>query len=196
MDLSRREFLKLSGASAGGLFLPAGFAATALAASDTLFPLHKPIGEGRSICPYCSCGCGLVVATDRTGHVINCEGDPDHIINQGALDPKSIAVTQLSQSKDRLGKVKYRAPGSAAWEEKDWDWAISEIAKRIQATRDSTWVPTAKVKIGDQETDVAVNRTEGIAWLGGAANNSEDCYLATKLMRSLGVVYLEHQARI
>jgi len=196
MDLSRREFLKLSGASAGGLFLPAGFAAKAVAASDILFPLHKPIGEGHSICPYCSVGCGLVIATDNTGHVINCEGDPDHIINQGALDPKSISVTQLSQSKDRQGKVKYRAPGSAAWEEKDWDWAMSEIAKRFQATRDATWVPTAKVKIGDQETDVAVNRTEGVAWLGGAANNGEDCYLATKLMRSLGVVYIEHQARI
>ena len=196
MDLSRRDFLKLCGMSAGGLLLPTGFAARALGASGILFPLHKPIGEAHSICPYCSVGCGLVIATDNTGHVINCEGDPDHPINQGALDPKSVSVTQLSQSKDRLAKVKYRAAGSSSWEEKDWDWAISEIAKRTQSTRDATWVPTAKVKIGDQETDVAVNRTEGIAWLGGAANNGEDCYVATKLMRALGVVYLEHQARI
>ncbi len=195
MELSRREFVKLSGATFGGLFLPADLAQS-LAESGVTMPLHKPIGEGHSICPYCSVGCGLVVATDETGHVINCEGDPDHIINRGALDPKSVSITQLSQSKDRLTKVRYRAPASAAWEEKDWDWAVSEIAKRVQATRDATWVPTVKVKAGDQETEVAVNRAEGLAWLGGAANNNEDCYIATKLMRSLGVVYLEHQARI
>jgi formate dehydrogenase major subunit len=86
----------------------------------------------------------------------------------------------------------YRAPGSAEWEEKTWDWAITEIASRIKKTRDESWVAT--VKVGDK--DVPVNRTEGLALLGGAANNSEDCYLYSKLARALGVAYLEHQARI
>ena len=119
-------------------------------------------------------------------------GDPDNPINRGVLDPKSLATRQLSTSPLRLGKVMYRAAGSDKWEEKSWDWAISEIAKRIKQTRDETFVRT--VKVGDK--DVTVNRTEGIAWLGGAANNSEDCYLGTKFSRALGLAYLEHQARI
>ena len=86
----------------------------------------------------------------------------------------------------------YRAPGSSEWEEKSWDWAVSEIAQRIKKTRDESWVSSVKV----DDKDVPVNRTEGLAWLGGAANNNEDCYLSSKLARSLGVVYLEHQARI
>ena len=188
MQLSRRDFFKLGGVSAGGLLLPR-LPATTVAAR---FPLRKKVGEKATICPYCSCGCGLITAADENGHFINVEGDPENPINRGALDPKSIAVRQLSTSPLRLGKVLYRAPGSDKWEEKSWDWATGEIAQRIKKSRDETFVPTFKV--GDK--DVTVNRTEGIAWLGGAANNSEDCYLASKFSRALGLAYLEHQARI
>jgi len=186
MNVSRREFLKVSGLTAGGLLLPSRQAA---ALSATKFPLHKSIGEGHSICPYCSVGCGLVVATDEIGHITNVEGDPDHIINLGALDPKSVSVQQLSTSDRRLSKVLYRAPRSDKWEEKSWDWAVSEIAKRVKTTRDATY--EEKDAVG-----VTVNRTQAVGWLGGAANNNEDCYAAVKLMRALGVVWLEHQARI
>jgi len=185
--LSRRGFLKLAGATTGGLLLPSDF--SALAAENQMFPLHKPIGENHTICPYCSVGCGLLIATDEQGHISNVEGDPDHVTNRGALDPKSIAVKQLSSSPDRLGKVLYRAPYSTQWEEKDWDWAATQIADRVKATRDATF--TVK-----DDKGVIVNRTEAIGFLGGAANNNEDCYLASKLMRALGLVRVEHQARI
>jgi anaerobic selenocysteine-containing dehydrogenase len=189
MELSRRDFIKLSGASVGGLFLPAGFAATAAAATAAAFPLHKPVGEAATICPYCSCGCGLLIATGPDGHIINSEGDPDNINNRGALDPKSISVRSMSQSDRRLKTPLYRAPGSDKFEEKDWNWVITEVAKRIKKTRDETLERT-------NADGVTVNRTQAIAFLGGAANNDEECYLAVKLARALGLVFIEHQARI
>jgi formate dehydrogenase major subunit len=182
--------MKLSGVTAGGVFLPAGFAAGALAAgSEVLFPLHKPIGEAATICPYCSCGCGLLIATGPDGHIINSEGDPDAINNRGALDPKSISVRSMSQSTRRLSKPLYRAPNSDKFEEKEWDWMIAEIAKRIKTARDESFETT-------NDKGVTVNRTQEIAFLGGAANNDEECYMAVKLARALGLVYVEHQARI
>ena len=187
MAFNRRDFFKVSGAATvGGLLLPLGLDAEAAAAR---FPLHKKVFEGRSICPYCSVGCGVIIATNAEGHIVNCEGDADHPINGGGLDPKSVSIPQLANSPDRLKVVRYRAPGSDKWEEKSWDWAIGEIAQRVQKTRDQSFIETNK-------DGLKVNRTEAIAWLGGASTNNEECYLATKLMRSLGVVYLEHQARI
>ena len=185
MDLKRREFLTIG--AAGSLLLPAGAEAQA---DGKRFPLHKSVVTQRpSICPYCSVGCGVIVATDAEGHVVNVEGDAEHPINRGALDPKSVAIPQLCESPLRLRTVRYRAAGSDRWEDKPWDWAIGEIARRVKATRDATFLEK-------NAKGVTVNRTEGIAWLGGAANTSEDCYLAAKLMRALGVVWLEHQARV
>lgn len=187
VKLSRRGFLKMAGASTGGLLLPSDF--SSVAAEKLAFPLHKPLGEGKTICPYCSVGCGLLIDTDETGHIRNSEGDIDHVTNVGALDPKSLAVRQLSTSPNRLRKVLYRAPNGTEWEEKDWEWAATQIADRVKATRDATFTK-------EDDNGVTVNRTEGIAFLGGAANNNEDCYLAVKLMRALGLVRIEHQARI
>lgn len=186
MLLDRRGFLKVVGGATGGLLLPIGAEAKAQTAR---FHLHKKVVEGRSICPYCSVGCGVIIATDQNRRVVNTEGDPDHPINRGALDPKSVSITQLCNSPLRLHTVKYRAPGSDRWEEKSWDWAIGQIARRFKATRDATFIEK-------NAQGVPVNRTEAIAWLGGAANNNEDCYLAVKLMRALGLVYVEHQARV
>ena len=188
--LTRRHFLSLSAVGAAGT----GLLASGLIPAHTIhaMQLRKKIGESYTICPYCSCGCGLVIATDEEGHITNSEGDPDNIVNRGALDPKSVAIRQLSNSPLRLHNVKYRARGSSVWEEKSWDWAVNEIAQRIKKTRDDNWVATVKVN----DNDVPVNRTEAVAWLGGAANNNEEGYLSAKLARALGVVYLEHQARI
>ena len=191
MGITRRTFIK-------GL----GSGITALGLSDVIFTrsgwagaVHpaktKDTQVTTSICPFCGVGCGLVANT-KGGKLINVEGDPDHPTNRGALDPKSLAIRQMSTSPLRLKTVMYRAPGSNEWEVRTWEWATEQIANRIKHTRDSTFVSTVKV----DEADVAVNRTEGIAWLGGAANNSEDCYVASKFCRALGLVYLEHQARI
>ena len=191
MELSRREFLKISGAGAGGAAV-IGLAKpkTGLAASPpTSIPLHKKIGEVTTICPYCGVGCGFLVGSEN-GLLVNLEGDPEHPINQGGACAKGGAQFQLSaHNPRRLSKVQYRAPGSSQWEEKSWDWAFTEIAKRIKNTRDSNWTTTDKAGF-------TVNRTEAIASLGGASLDNEECYLISKLMRAIGLVYIEHQARI
>jgi formate dehydrogenase major subunit len=155
-------------------------------------PLPRPLKleetkETTTICCYCGVGCGMVVAA-KDGKVVNIEGDPDHPINEGALCSKGSSLYQVAVNERRLDKVRYRAKGSDRWEEKEWDWALTEIAKRLKAARDASFV---KEKDG-----TLVNRTEGVACLGGAALDNEECYLLSKMMRSLGITYLEHQARI
>jgi formate dehydrogenase major subunit len=192
MKLSRRDFLKLSGATTGSLLLPTG---AALAAKGKTFPLHKPIGETPTICCFCGVGCGAIVAsapdTDGKLKVVNIEGDPDHPINQGTLCSKGQALAQinLDVGNKRLRKPLYRAPGSSEWEEISWEEAIERIAEKIKETRDQNFI------VQDDEGRT-VNRLEAIASLGGAALDNEECSLITKLMRALGLVYIEHQARI
>jgi formate dehydrogenase major subunit len=130
-----------------------------------------------------------MIVSVRDGKVINIEGDPDHPINEGALCSKGSALFQVANNDLRLSKVKYRAPGASAWEEKSWDWTIERIAEKIKETRDATFQLTDK-------KGQTINRTEAIACLGGAALDNEECYSYSKFARSLGIVYLEHQARI
>ncbi len=152
-------------------------------------PLKKSIGEVPTICPFDGSGCGFIVAS-RNGEVENIEGDPDHPINRGAACAKGASLRQLSADNPwRLSKVLYRAPGTNTFTEKTWDWAITEIAQRIKKTRDAAFIE--KDSKGN-----TVNRTEVIANIGGAALDNEECYLLVKLARSLGIVYLEHQARL
>ena len=187
MKISRRSFLGAAGTGAlGGALAIFGIPKSAKAAD---IPEIKTVQttESTTICPYCGVGCGLIVSV-REGKVINIEGDPDHPINEGSLCSKGMALYQVAVNERRLQKVMYRAPGSSNWEEKSWDWALPEIAKRVKKTRDTSFM--------FKEEDKVVNRTNGIACLGGAALDSEECYLLSKLTRSLGITYLEHQARI
>jgi len=195
-DVTRRDFLKISG-GVGGLLAAAG-----------LFrgPL-EPLIESRikavtlrwgqeitTVCPFASCGCGFICYTDGDT-LIRAEGDPEHPVNRGAACPKGLAMAQLRNgNKDgqvnerRLQKVLYRAPGGGQWQEKDWDFALERIAQRIKETRDSNWT----IDNGHGRT---VNRTEAIASVGGASLNNEECYLLAKMLRALGIVYVEHQGR-
>jgi formate dehydrogenase major subunit len=189
MELSRRDFLKASGAGIGGVFLVGALSESALAKPIVPIPLKKQIGEKSTICPYDGSGCGFLVGTEG-GKVVNIEGDPEHPVNRGGACAKGASLRQLSADNPRrLSKVLYRAPGSAAFEEKNWEWAVDEIARRIKKTRDADFIE--KDAKGN-----TVNRCESISNIGGAALDNEECYLLSKMARSLGIVYLEHQARL
>jgi formate dehydrogenase major subunit len=164
----------------------------------------KDAKETHTVCPYCSVGCGILVYT-KDGKVVNTEGDPDHPINEGTLCSKGASLYEIINNPLRLTKPKYRAPGATEWKDVEWDWALDEIAKRVKDTRDRTFKITSKSKVKekaadgtekDVEKDFVVNRTDGIAHVGSAALDNEECYMLQKLVRSWGLVYIEHQARI
>lgn len=144
---------------------------------------------GVSVCPYCAVGCSqLVYHRDNT--VLSIEGNYESFINGGTLCPKGSATYGLVVNPRRLTTVKHRAPGSDHWEEKPLEWAMERIAQLTKKTRDETYVH----KTPDGKT---VNRTTGIAHLGGATLDNEENYLIKKLFAGgLGMVYIENQARI
>ncbi|HYA27167.1 MAG TPA: formate dehydrogenase, partial [Thermodesulfovibrionales bacterium] len=135
MNVSRRNFLKLSG---GTLVLGSlGVNLEPIKAYAQTLRI-KNAKESFTICPYCSVGCGLIVYTSE-GKVINTEGDPDHPINEGTLCSKGASLYQIINNPTRLTKPRYRAPGAAEWKDVEWDWALDEIAKRVKQARDKTF---------------------------------------------------------
>lgn len=188
--LSRRGFLKLSVSGAAGLPLAGLLDFPAMAAAAREMKLSE-VSEFTTSCNFCSCGCGMIAAV-RDGKLISLEGDYDHVVNGGSLCVKGMAMFPTHASPDRNKTPRYHAPGSDRWVDITWDDAIERIAQKIRKTRDATWIATEKV--GDKE--VAVNRTDAIAFLGGAQNTNEECYLFQKASRLLGTAFMEHQARL
>ena len=163
-------------------------------ATKTATNRERPSPRERAISSIsCAVGCAIVAYTkqDAKGHtqLLQIEGDPDSPINEGRLCPKGATAMQLALSSRRVAKPLYRAPGGDKWQEIGWDQMLDRIAQRIKESRDATFVTQ------DAKGNV-VNRCEGVAFAGGAAFSSEEGYLAAKLMRTLGVVHIEQQARV
>lgn len=192
MKLKRRDFLKMTaGTAAAGLSLSnLGFNVQPIKAASSSLRIHNA-REYTSICTFCSCGCGMICHVSK-GKLINLEGDPDHIINEGALCSKGASMSVVPNSDERIKTPLYRAPRSDKWEEISWEKAIEKIANKIKEVRDKHWMTHETV--GGQT--YKVNRTDAISFLGGAQNNSEECYLFSKMSRILGTPFVEHQARV
>ena len=193
-ELTRREFLKLGAGGAAGIAVvgnPLGFDLKA-AKKRQIESRITGAKESKSICPYCAVGCALIAYTKQVNgktEILQIEGDPDSPVNEGRLCPKGASAMQLATSSRRVEHPMYRAPGSTKWEVKDWDFVLDKIAQNIKGSRDNTFVAQ------DANGNV-VNRTEGVAFAGGAAFSSEEGYFATKVMRTLGIVHIEQQARV
>jgi formate dehydrogenase major subunit len=195
MQITRRQFLKSSSAAlAGGLTLSAlGIDVTPVRAYTSGLEKMEKIRNSTlstTTCCYCSCGCGLICSTDENGKVINIEGDPDHPINEGALCAKGMNLKETgADNPHRLRKVLYRAPYSAEWEEKEWDWALDRMARKIKDVRDADFMTT-------NSKGQTVNRIESLAFHGSSNVNNEECFMMYEFARSLGLVYVDHQARV
>jgi formate dehydrogenase major subunit len=194
-ELTRREILKLgaAGAAAGGLST-LGFD-VAVAEARTVKQGLRIEGAklSHSVCPYCAVGCSLLAYTRKNGdgktELLQLEGNPDSPVNEGTLCPKGASAMELAVSTRRIQSPLYRGPGAKDWKKVSWDFVLDRLAGRIKAARDGTFVTK------DPDGNV-VNRADGIAFAGGAAFSNEEGYFATKLMRALGLVYLEQQARV
>jgi formate dehydrogenase major subunit len=191
MEVSRRDFVKVSTGIAGGTAL-AGLTSLGASLAPTVARAQDlRIRNARttpSICPYCSVGCATLVHTveDR---IVNIEGDPRSPWSEGTLCPKGAAIYQLHVNPNRPTRVLHRAPGATDWEVWDLERAMTRVAELVKKTRDETFIErTADGKL--------VNMTPAIFSLGGATLDNEWNHIHQKLMRGLGTVAIENQARI
>jgi formate dehydrogenase major subunit len=193
VEVTRRQFLQLSATGTGVLGVSTLGFDLALPTKVTRQLRIEGATVSHSVCPYCAVGCALLAYTKKTANgrpeLLQIEGDPDSPVNEGRLCPKGATAMQLAVSSRRVASPMYRSAGAAEWQRVSWDFALDKLAKDIKASRDQTLVTV------DADGNV-VNRCEGIAFAGGAAFSSEEGYLAAKLMRGLGVVHIEQQARV
>ncbi len=195
MDMNRRHFFRVSGAGLVGSSLVAlGFSPTQALAQTRNFKLSQTT-ETRSTCPYCSVSCGVIMYTlgdnakNNKPALVHVEGDPDHPVNRGTLCPKGAGLADMINSPNRLKFPEVREPGAREWKRISWDDAITRIAKHMKADRDKNFV-TQNAK------GVTVNRWNTTGMLVSSASSNEAGYLSVKMLRALGVVSLDTQARI
>jgi formate dehydrogenase major subunit len=188
--ISRRRWLQLTAGGSVGLAV-GGVIDVATVRAATQDVKLANVTEHTTSCNFCSCGC-CMIASVREGKLVAIEGDYDHVVNRGSLCAKGLSMFPTHASPLRNKTPRYRAPGSDHWEDISWDDAIDRIAKKLRKTRDESWI--ASEEVGGRT--VPVHRTDAIAFMGGAQNTTEECYLFQKAMRLLGVVYVEHQARL
>ena len=191
MEVSRRDFLRLSVAAGTGTAL-SGLVGSGVNLTPTVARAQELRIKGAkttpSLCPYCSVGCATLVST-IDGKIVNIEGDPRSPHNEGTLCPKGAAIFQLHVNPNRPIQVLHRAPGAADWEVWDIDRAMARITELLKKTRDDTFIE--KLSNGK-----LVNMTPAIFALGGATLEIEFNHICQKLMRGLGIVAIENQARI
>ncbi len=195
MQVTRRQFFKICTAGMGGSSIALmGFSPTQALAEVRTFKLARAT-ETRTMCPYCSVGCGVLAysigdkSKNAKAEIIHIEGDPDNPVNRGSLCPKGAGVLDMVKSPNRLKHPEVREPGSSEWKRLSWDEAFTRIAKHMKADRDANFVAKNK-------DDLTVNRWNTFGFLASSAASNEAGYLSHKVLRSLGAVAIDTQARI
>ena len=192
MNVTRRTFVRAAGGAVVASTL--GFDLRPAYAQAQELKIAKTT-ETRSTCPYCAVACGVIIHTlgdqakNVTAQVVHVEGDPDCPTNRGTLCPKGSSLYHEILNDRRLLNPEVRRPGSDKWEPIPWDQAINEIGRHIKTARDESFVAT-------DAQGRTVNRCENIAFIGGCTDTNEFNYLVVKTMRSMGLAYIENQARV
>ena len=194
-DVTRRQFLAITGSSLAGSSLALlGFSPGQALAQVRQFKLARST-ETRNTCPYCSVSCGLLMyslgdkAKNATASIFHIEGDPDHPVNRGTLCPKGAALIDFIHSPSRLKHPEYRAPGSDRWHRISWDEAMERVARLMKQDRDANFI----TKSAEGYT---VNRWLTTGMLAASASSNEAGYITHKVIRSLGVLAFDNQARV
>ena len=195
MQVTRRQFFKICAAGMGSSSLAMmGFSPTDALAEIRNFKLERTT-ETRNTCPYCSVGCGVLMyslgdkAKNAKSTIIHIEGDPDHPVNRGTLCPKGAGLLDFVHSPNRLKYPEVREAGSKEWKRISWDDALTRIAKHMKADRDKNFV--AKTDDG-----LTVNRWLTTGFLAASASSNESGYLTHKVVRNLGILAVDNQARV
>ena len=195
MDMDRRQFFRVSGAGLVGSSLVAlGFSPTAALAETRNFKLARTI-ETRNTCTYCSVGCGLIMYTlgdgakNVRGSIIHIEGDPDHPVSRGSLCPKGAGLLDFVHSPNRLKYPEVREPGGKEWKRISWDEALTRLTKLVKEDRDANFQAT-------NAAGQVVNRWTTTGFLAASASSNEAGYITHKVMRSLGTLVFDNQARV
>jgi formate dehydrogenase major subunit len=195
VKLTRRQFFKVCASGIGASSLVTlGFAPTAALAEVRAFKLARTT-ETRNTCPYCSVGCGLLMyslgdqSKNAKAEIIHIEGDPDHPVNRGTLCPKGAALLDFVHSPNRLKHPEYRAPGSSEWQRISWDEAFARIARHMKDDRDQNFEAR-------NQDGATVNRWLSFGFLAASASSNETGYLTHKVVRSLGALAFDNQARV
>ena len=195
MDMHRRQFFRVSAAGLVGSSLVAmGFSPAAALAETRAFKLASATVT-RSICPYCSVSCGMLIyklgdgAKNAKNHVIHVEGDPDNPVSRGSLCPKGAGVMDMINSPGRVKYPSVREPGGKEWKRISWDEALTRIAKLMKDDRDANF--QAKNAAG-----TTVNRWTTTGFLMCSSSSNESSYLTVKVARGLGMVGIDTQARV
>lgn len=195
MQVTRRQFFRISSAGLTGSTITAmGFSPDAALAQVRQFKLARAT-ETRNTCTYCSVSCGLLMystgdhAKNANAKIFHIEGDPDSPISRGSLCPKGAALLDFVNSPDRLTHPEVREPGSKEWKRISWNEAFDRVAKLMKADRDANFM----AKNPDGET---VNRWLSTAFLAASASSNETGYLTHKVIRTLGIVGFDNQARV
>ena len=195
VDITRRRFLAVTGVSLAGSSLALmGFSPSVAIAEVREFKLARA-KETRNTCPYCAVACGILMyglgdqAKNAQASIIHIEGDPDHPVNRGTLCPKGAGLLDFVHSPSRLQYPEYRAPGSDHWQRISWDEALGKIASLLKDDRDKNFI--AKTPDG-----LTVNRWVTTAMLAASASSNEVGYLTHKVMRSMGMLAFDNQARV
>ena len=192
MEVSRRTLLKATFAGVGLSLAGCGYDTASIQTAVTTqgFKLDDA-KEYTSICTFCACGCGMVGYV-KDGKMINLEGNSDHIVNEGGLCSKGASMSVIPNSENRNLTPRYRAPKSDKWVDISWEEAIDKIASKFKQVRDDNWI----AQEDENGKTFNTNRTDAIGFIGAAQTHNEECYLAAKLARLSGIVFLEHQARL